>query len=92
MADNKKYFSDDNFAYFWQKLKTILEDKVSKETGKSLSTNDFSNDEKAKLTNAYNYIENTLKNSYRFIYRVWVLKILQQPHSKEFCLYIESDM
>ena len=60
MAD-KKYFSDDNFAYFWQKLKTILENKVSKENGKGLSTNDFSNDEKAKVTNSYNYIENTLK-------------------------------
>ena len=60
MAD-KKYFSDDNFAYFWQKLKEILKDKVDKIDGKGLSTNDFSNDAKTKVTNAYNYIENTLK-------------------------------
>ena len=58
---NNKYFSDDNFAYFWQKLKAILEDKVSKETGKGLSTNDFTADDKLKVTNNYNYIENTLK-------------------------------
>ena len=63
MADeNKKYVSSDNLLYIWQKIKVLLTNKVDKETGKGLSSNDFTDTEKANLTSAYNYIENTLKS------------------------------
>lgn len=53
-------FLDDNgLLYFWQKIKTKLADKVDKENGKGLSTNDYTTAEKTKLagiaTGANNY-------------------------------------
>lgn len=37
----EKYVSKPNFQYFWGRLKTLFNGKVDKETGKGLSTNDF---------------------------------------------------
>lgn len=51
MADEKKYVSDDNLLYIWQKIKTLLTGKVDKVDGKGLSTNDFTSTEKTKLAN-----------------------------------------
>lgn len=41
-----KYLDNTGLSYFWQKLKSTF---VKQETGKQLSTNDFTNEEKAKL-------------------------------------------
>ena len=44
-------FLDDNgLLYFWQKVKTLLADKVSVESGKGLSSNDYTTAEKTKLS------------------------------------------
>lgn len=54
-----KYFSYDNFLYFYQKLKlkfqaitTQLNNKVDKVEGKGLSTNDLTDELKTKILNA----------------------------------------
>lgn len=50
-----KYLDNDGLLYLWQKIKNIfatqtdLSDKVDKETGKGLSTNDYTTTEKNKL-------------------------------------------
>lgn len=44
-----KFLDENGLLYFWQQLKTILSNKVDKETGKGLSTNDFTTAEKNKL-------------------------------------------
>lgn len=44
-----KYLDDNGLLYFWQQLKAKLADKVDKETGKGLSTNDFTTALKNKL-------------------------------------------
>ena len=44
-----KYLDQDGLLYFWQKLKTLFAGKVDKETGKGLSTNDYTTAEKNKL-------------------------------------------
>ena len=50
-----KYLDNDGLLYLWQKIKNIfatqtdLSDKVDKETGKGLSTNDSTTAEKNKL-------------------------------------------
>ena len=62
MAD-KKYTSDDNLLYFWLKLKEKLGGKVDKVDGKGLSANDYTDDDKSKLSALYTYIENTLKGT-----------------------------
>ena len=51
-----KYLDNDGLLYLWQKIKNIfatqtdLSDKVDKETGKGLSTNDYTTTEKNKLS------------------------------------------
>ena len=45
-----KFLSSEGLLYYWQSLKTILSNKVDKETGKGLSTNDYSTAQKTKLT------------------------------------------
>lgn len=45
-----KYFDQSNVARFWNNIKTYIEDKfVAKVSGKGLSSNDFTDAEKAKL-------------------------------------------
>lgn len=44
-----KWMSEDNFAYFWSKLKALLNGKVDKVPGKQLSTEDYTTAEKTKL-------------------------------------------
>ena len=55
-----KYLDMDGLAYLWSRIKEILTGKVDKETGKGLSTNDYTTVEKNKLAgieaNANNYI------------------------------------
>ena len=51
MANEKKYVSNDNLLYVWQKIKTLLTGKVDKVDGKGLSTNDYTSTEKTKLAN-----------------------------------------
>lgn len=41
-----RYLDNTGLSYFWQKLKSTF---VKQEAGKQLSTNDFTNEEKAKL-------------------------------------------
>ena len=49
---NKKYFLDkDGLAYLWLKIKSALSGKVDVETGKGLSSNDYTSAEKTKLAN-----------------------------------------
>lgn len=54
-----KYLDMDGLAYLWARIKEILTGKVDKEVGKGLSTNDYTNAEKTKLSgiesNANNY-------------------------------------
>lgn len=51
-----KYLDNDGLLYLWQKIKTKfatitdLDGKVDKETGKGLSTNDYTTEDKNKLT------------------------------------------
>lgn len=55
-----KYLDMDGLAYLWQRIKEILTGKVDKETGKGLSTNDYTTIEKNKLAgieaNANKYV------------------------------------
>lgn len=51
----KKYLDDNGLLYLIQKIKSWLKGKVDVETGKGLSTNDFTNEEKEKLANLENY-------------------------------------
>lgn len=44
-----KYLDNTGLAYFWGKLKVLLNGKVDKVTGKGLSTEDFTTAEKTKL-------------------------------------------
>ena len=46
-----KYLDQDGLLYFWQQMKTKFSGKVDKETGKGLSTNDYTTAEKNKLSN-----------------------------------------
>lgn len=45
----KKYLDDNGLTYYHSKIKTFLAGKVDKETGKGLSTNDYTTTEKNKL-------------------------------------------
>lgn len=55
-----KYLDNDGLLYLWQKIKNVfatkdaLNDKVDKVTGKGLSTNDYTTDEKNKLSGIEN--------------------------------------
>lgn len=53
-AQNDKYTNGNGLGYLWGRIKTLIDNKivnkVDKETGKGLSTNDYSNEDKAKLT------------------------------------------
>lgn len=49
MAD--KYLNASGVAYLWSKITAALANKVDKETGKGLSSNDYTSDEKTKLAN-----------------------------------------
>jgi len=44
-----KFLNYDGLLYFWQQIKALLAGKVDKETGKGLSTNDYTTAEKNKL-------------------------------------------
>ena len=44
-----KYLDENGLLYFWQQLKTLFAGKVDKETGKGLSTNDYTTNEQTKL-------------------------------------------
>lgn len=46
-----KYLNYDGVAYLWEKIKNALSGKVDKETGKGLSSNDYTSTEKTKLAN-----------------------------------------
>lgn len=50
MPNNVKYLDYNGLLYFWTQLKTKLSNKVDKETGKGLSTNDYTTAEKTKLS------------------------------------------
>lgn len=58
MADNQNVqetfnlLDDNGTLYLWQKIKLLLADKVDKETGKGLSTNDLTNALVTKIQNA----------------------------------------
>ena len=45
-----KYLDQNGLLYFWTKLKTLIGGKVDKVDGKGLSTNDYTTDEKTKLS------------------------------------------
>lgn len=45
-----KYLDNNGLLYLWQKIKTLLGGKVDKAEGKGLSTNDYTTDEKTKLS------------------------------------------
>lgn len=45
-----KYLDQNGLLYFWTKLKTLFGSKVDKIEGKGLSTNDYTTDEKTKLS------------------------------------------
>lgn len=53
-AQSDKYTNGNGLGYLWGRIKTLIDNKivnkVDKETGKGLSTNDYSNEDKAKLT------------------------------------------
>ena len=55
-----KFLDMDGLTYFWTQLKGILATKVDKEEGKVLSSNDYTTEEKEKLSNiaerANNYV------------------------------------
>lgn len=61
------YLDDNGLLYFWQKIKTALAGKVDTVSGKGLSTNDYTTDEKQKLAgisaNANNYTLPTASSS-----------------------------
>ena len=47
---NKKVVSKDNLVRFWQGLKSVFDTKVDKVDGKGLSTHDYSEEDKRKVT------------------------------------------
>lgn len=50
-----KYLTLEGLSYFYQKITALLNQKVTKETGKGLSTNDYTTTEKNKLSTLQNY-------------------------------------
>lgn len=55
MAENKKFLDENGLLYYDGKIKGRLNNKVDKEDGKGLSTNDYTNEEKQKLAGLENY-------------------------------------
>ena len=55
MADTKKFLDYDGLLYYHGKVKNQLSNKVDKESGKGLSTNDYTTAEKEKLAGLENY-------------------------------------
>lgn len=49
---NKKFVSNDNLLYIWQKIKALLGNKVDKVEGKGLSTNDLTDELKQRILDA----------------------------------------
>lgn len=63
----KKYVGENALLYFWGKIKTLVATKVDKVEGKGLSTNDYTTEEKTKLSGIdagaeVNVIENVVIN------------------------------
>lgn len=62
-----KFLNETGLSYFWSKIKTLLNNKVDKISGKQLSTNDYTTTEKNKLADintssiVYKTGNNTLK-------------------------------
>lgn len=50
-----KYLDSNGLLYLWGKIKTLVGGKVDKVEGKGLSTNDFTTEDKNKLTGLENY-------------------------------------
>lgn len=50
-----KFLDENGLLYLWGKIKTLAGSKVDKETGKGLSSNDFTAEEKTKLEGLENY-------------------------------------
>lgn len=50
-----KYLDNNGLLYLWTKIKTLVGGKVDKEEGKGLSTNDFTDADKSKLTDLETY-------------------------------------
>lgn len=50
-----KFLNMEGLSYFWSQIKAKLNNKVDKVDGKGLSTNDYTNEEKAKLAGLSNY-------------------------------------
>lgn len=67
MADTKNFLDLTGVGLVWAKIKLLLADKVDKETGKGLSSNDYTSEEKTKLANVasgaqVNVLEGIQKN------------------------------
>lgn len=67
MADTKNFLDLSGVSVLWSKIKLALADKVDKEAGKGLSSNDYTSDEKTKLANVasgaqVNVLEGIQKN------------------------------
>ena len=60
MNSNLKYTDDNGLLYLIQKIKALVATKVDKETGKGLSTNDYTTEEKVKLAGLSNYDDTAL--------------------------------
>lgn len=63
----KNYLNKTGLALVWEKIKNIANTKVDKETGKGLSSNDYTSEEKTKLANVasgaqVNVLEGIQKN------------------------------
>lgn len=49
MANETNYVGENSLLYIWNKIKALISGKVDAESGKGLSTNDYTTDEKNKL-------------------------------------------
>lgn len=55
-----KFLNETGLQYFWSKLKTLLNNKVDKISGKQLSSEDYTSSEKTKLAGLSNYDDTAL--------------------------------
>ena len=59
----RKFLDDNGVLYFWNKIKALVGTKVDKETGKGLSSNDYTSAEKTKLSGVETGAQaNTIEN------------------------------
>lgn len=58
-----KYLDNDGLLYLWQKIKLLLAGKVDTVSGKGLSSNDYTTEEKNKLSGLSNYTLPTASSS-----------------------------